>query len=63
MNELKLFPDDFPRVYLGREIDYIPYFIMSPIEIEELKNQLNDHLYKGFIRPRIYPLGAPVLFI
>lgn len=36
---------------------------MSPIEIEELKNQLNDHLYKGFIRPRIYPLGAPVLFI
>ena len=36
---------------------------MAPVELKELKAQLKDLLDKGFIRPSIYPWGAPVLFV
>ncbi|RVX14880.1 Retrovirus-related Pol polyprotein from transposon 17.6 [Vitis vinifera] len=34
-----------------------------PIELKELKIQLQELLDKGFIRPSISPWGAPVLFV
>ncbi|KAH0646256.1 hypothetical protein KY290_035476 [Solanum tuberosum] len=36
---------------------------MAPTELKELKEQLKDLLDKGFIRPSISILGAPVLFV
>ncbi|WMV55095.1 hypothetical protein MTR67_048480 [Solanum verrucosum] len=36
---------------------------MALTELKELKEQLQDTLNKGFIRPRTSPWGAPVLFI
>ena len=35
---------------------------MSPSEALELKNQLNQLLEQGFIKPSVSPWGAPVLF-
>lgn len=35
---------------------------MAIAKQKELKDKLNDLLSKGFIRPRISPSGAPVLF-
>ncbi|GBG60280.1 hypothetical protein CBR_g4234 [Chara braunii] len=36
---------------------------MSPRELEELRNQLDELLEKGWIRPSSSPFGAPVLFV
>ena len=36
---------------------------MAPIELKELKIQLEEILEKGFIRPSVSSLGAPVLFV
>ena len=36
---------------------------MAPIELQELKVQLQELLDKGFIRPSTSPWGAPVLFV
>ena len=36
---------------------------MAPIELVELKKQLQELLDKGFIRPSVSPWGAPVLFV
>ena len=36
---------------------------MAPAELKELKEQLKDLLYKGFIRPSISPWVAPLLFV
>ena len=35
---------------------------MAPVELQELKFQLQELLDKGFIRPRTSPWSAPVLF-
>ena len=35
---------------------------MAPVELQELKVQLQKLLDKGFIRPSTSPWGAPVLF-
>ena len=35
---------------------------MAPVELQELRVQLQELLDKGFIRPRTSPWGAPVLF-
>src|SRR5262249_38028824 len=43
-------------------ISITPYR-MAPIELKELKVQLQDLLDKGFIRPSSSPWGAPVLFV
>ena len=36
---------------------------MAPTEVKELKNQLDELLQKGFIRPSVSPWGSPVLFV
>ena len=36
---------------------------MAPIELKELKIQLQELLDKGFIWPSVSPFGAPVLFM
>ncbi|KAL4386770.1 hypothetical protein GQ457_09G016740 [Hibiscus cannabinus] len=36
---------------------------MAPIELKELKKQLEELQDKGFIRPNTSPWGAPVLFV
>jgi hypothetical protein len=73
------FPDVFPEELLGmppeRDIEFkielqpdiapIPKapYKMSPLELEELKIQLQDFLDKGFIRPSSSPWGCPALFV
>ena len=36
---------------------------MAPTKLKELKNQLQELLDKGFIRPSVSPWGALVLFV
>ena len=36
---------------------------MAPVELKELKLQLQELLEKGFIRPSISPWEAPMLFV
>ena len=70
-----LFPEELPGLPPQREIDFeielisgaqpiskAPYR-MAPMELKELKTQLEELLQKGFIRPSVSPWGAPVLFV
>ena len=73
------FPDVFPEEFLGlppqREIEFaidvvpgatlasITPYRMAPLELKELKLQLQELLEKGFIQPSVSPWGAPVLFV
>ena len=70
-----VFPEELPGLPPHRdvwfEIDLIsgakpvsrePYR-MAPIELTELKKQLQELLDKGFIHPSVSPWGAPVLFV
>ena len=36
---------------------------MAPLELKELKLQLQELLEKGFIHPSVSPWGAPILFV
>ena len=70
-----VFPDDIAGLPPEREVEFtidliprtepisIPPYRMAPIELRELKAQLEELLSKGFIRPSISPWGAPVLFV
>ena len=73
------FPDIFPEDISGlppvREIDFridlipgaqpisIPPYRLAPVELQELKKQIDELLEKGFIRPSSSPWGVPALFI
>ena len=73
------FPDVFPEELPGspphREIEFaidvvpgatptsITPYRMAPLELKELKLQLQELLEKEFIRPSVSPWGAPVLFV
>ncbi|XP_073019326.1 uncharacterized protein [Primulina eburnea] len=70
-----VFPDEIPGFPPIREVEFnielmpstqpisrAPYR-MAPIELKELKEQLDDLLAKGYIRPSVSPCGAPVLFV
>ena len=71
----EVFLDNIPRFPLEREIDFgidlllyiqpfsIPTYQMTPDELKELKDKLNDLLDKSFIQPRIFPWCAPILFV
>ena len=74
-DHLDVFPKDLPGLALEREMEFTialaprttpisktPYRKI-PIELKELKIQLQELLDKGFIRPSISPWGAPVLFV
>ena len=41
----------------------MPYYRMAPAELKELKEQLEELLDKGFIRPSTSLRGVPVLFV
>ena len=71
----EVFPTDFLGLPPDRDIDFcidvepgtrpisIPPYRMAPAELKQLKEQLQDLLSKGFIRPSVSPWGAPVLFV
>ncbi|KAD5508134.1 hypothetical protein E3N88_15837 [Mikania micrantha] len=71
----EVFPEDLPGLLPKRQvefqIDLIPGatpiakapYRLAPTEMQELSNQLQDRLDKGFIRPSFSPWGAPVLFV
>eukprot|EP00261_Vitis_vinifera_P036423 XP_019077666.1 PREDICTED: uncharacterized protein LOC109123168 [Vitis vinifera] len=70
-----VFPDELPGLAPHREFDFSievypgadpisvsPYRI-TPLELKELKTQLDELLGKGFIHPSTSSWGAPVLFV
>ncbi|XP_075486354.1 uncharacterized protein LOC142525957 [Primulina tabacum] len=70
-----VFADDVPGLPPDGEVEFVidlipgiapiskaPYR-MAPTEMKEFKNQLQELLDKGFIRPSSSPWGAPVLFV
>ena len=69
-----VFPDELPGLPPNRVVDFgielhpgtSPISMtpnrMAPVELLELKVQLQELLDKGFIRPITSPWGAPVLF-
>nr|GEY75518.1 reverse transcriptase [Tanacetum cinerariifolium] len=70
-----VFPEELPRIPPEREVEFgielIPSnqpiskapYRMALIELKELKEQLQELLDLGFIRPNVSPWGAPVLFV
>ncbi|KAA0061789.1 reverse transcriptase [Cucumis melo var. makuwa] len=70
-----VFPDELPRLPPLMEVDFAielepetaPIFKaphrMAPVELKELKVQLQELLDKGFIRPSVSPWAAPILFV
>ena len=76
MKEFKgVFPEKLDAVPPEREvefsIDLVPGtapiskspYRMAPVELQELKTQLQDLVDSGFIRPSSSPWGSPVLFV
>nr|GEZ79349.1 putative reverse transcriptase domain-containing protein [Tanacetum cinerariifolium] len=70
-----VFPKELPGIPPKREVEFgielvlgtqpiseAPYR-MAPIELKESKEQLQELLYLGFIRPSVSPWGVPVLFV
>ena len=70
-----VFPEDLPGIPPDREIDFqikltpriepiskAPYR-MAPLELKELKVQMEELVSKGFVRPNTSPWGAPILFV
>ncbi|GJW48755.1 putative reverse transcriptase domain-containing protein [Tanacetum coccineum] len=72
---LEVFPEDLPGLPSVRQIEfqinlipgaspvaYAPYRL-APSEMQELSNQLQELVDRGFIRPSTSPWGAPILFV
>ena len=70
-----VFPEELPGVPPDRDVEFVidlipgtvpvarrPYK-MAPLELVELKKQLDESLKKGFIRPSSSPWACPVLFV
>ena len=69
-----VFPDELPRLPPHRDVDFtielhpstslisMTSHRMAPVELQELKVQLQELLDRGFIRPSTSPWGAPMLF-
>ena len=69
-----VFPDGLPGLPPQRVVDFgielypgtspisMTPHRMAPVELQELRVQLQELLDKGFIRPSTSPWGAPVLF-
>jgi len=70
-----VFPEEVPGLPPSREvefsIDLVPRtgpvsmapYLMAPVELVELKKQIEDLMEKRFIRPSTSPWGAPVLLV
>jgi len=70
-----VFPEELPGLPPDREVEFAIELIpgtppisrrpyqMPPNELTELKNQLNELLDKGFIRPSSSEWGCPALFV
>ncbi|GJT21331.1 retrotransposon protein, putative, ty3-gypsy subclass [Tanacetum coccineum] len=70
-----VFPDELPGLPPEREVEFTIELIpgaqpifkapyrMAPVELKELKDQLQELLERGFIRPSVSPWGAPILFV
>nr|GEY42869.1 putative reverse transcriptase domain-containing protein [Tanacetum cinerariifolium] len=70
-----IFPEDLPGLPPVRQvefkIDLIPGttpvarapYRLAPSEMQELSNQLQELIDRGFIQPSTLPWGAPVLFV
>lgn len=48
---------------LGTASVSITLYCMSPVELRELKNKLEELLENHFIHPSVSPWGAPILFV
>ena len=70
-----VFPEELPGMPPDRDIEFLiellpgtapiskrPYR-MPPNDLKEIKNQINELLEKGYIRPSSSPWGAPVLLV
>jgi hypothetical protein len=70
-----VFLDDLPRLPLDRDVEFTielepgttpisrrPYR-MAPKELAEMKKQLEELRYKGFIRPSSSPWGCSAIFV
>ena len=69
-----VFPDELPGLPPQKVVDFgielhpgispisMTPHRMAPVELQELRVQLQELLNKGFIRPSTSPWGAPVLF-
>ncbi|KAG8489287.1 hypothetical protein CXB51_017338 [Gossypium anomalum] len=72
---LDVFPEELPGLPPVREVKFgielapgttpisIDPYRMAPMELKELKTQLQELTDKGFARPSFSPWGAPVLFV
>lgn len=69
-----VFRDELPGLPPERELEHVidtgdakpisrPPFKMSPLELDELRRQLDELLKLGLIKPSVSPWGAPVLFV
>ena len=69
-----VFLNELPKLFLQRVVDFgielhpatspisMTPHRMAPVELQELRVQLQEQPDKGFIRPSTSPWGAPVLF-
>ena len=69
-----VFPEELPGLPPQRVVDFgielqpgtslisMNPYRMAPVELQELRVQLQELLDKGFIKPSTSPWGAPVLF-
>ncbi|XP_073139115.1 uncharacterized protein [Henckelia pumila] len=72
---MDVFPDDVVGIPPVREVKFsiemmpgtVPIskasYCLAPTEMKELRDQIQELLEKGFIRPSVSPWGAPVLFV
>ncbi|XP_074361501.1 uncharacterized protein LOC141701756 [Apium graveolens] len=58
--------EDYPVVMENEDVSPMSYqapYRMTPLELQELKEQLQELLDRGFIKPSVSLWGAPVLFV
>ncbi|XP_061363911.1 uncharacterized protein LOC133307419 [Gastrolobium bilobum] len=70
-----VFPEEIPQFRPEKEIEFsidpvpdvrpisLASYWMSPVELVELKKQIEEFSRKKFIRPSVSPWGAPVIFV
>ena len=70
-----VFPEDVTSLPPEREVEFsidlvpgtapisVSPYRMAPLELRELKNQLEELMSKHFVRPSVSPWGAPVLLV